>query len=141
MNLATQMKNDTWSRTLVSSQALVTTGFNTFAGAQLAINIFLSAGLMHFFEMLNSLQIMCFQTMMNLDYPANAAFFADTIISILNVDVLSPELITDAYFNFTSDEQLMEILNDPNSTYSDQNILIPSIQEMGFESYNSILNM
>jgi hypothetical protein len=79
--------------------------------------------------------------MMNLDYPANAEFFANTIISILNVDVLSPEYINQALFNFTSDESLMQLLNDPNSTYSYLNILIPTIQEMGFESYNAILNL
>ena len=84
---------------------------NTIAGVQLVLNIFLSAGFAYFLEMLNSLQIMSFQTMMNLSYPANAAFCANTIVSILNVDVLSPDMINNALFNFTSDESLMEILN------------------------------
>jgi hypothetical protein len=57
------------------------------------------------------------------------------------VDVLSPDLITDAFFDFKRDERLMEVLNEPNSNYSEHNILIPAIQEMGFNSFNAIKNL
>ena len=35
----------------------------------------------------------------------------------------------------------MDILNEPNSNYTDKNILIPTIKEMGFNSYNVVLNL
>ena len=79
--------------------------------------------------------------MMNLSYPSNASFFANAIISVLNVDVLSPDILNNWLFNFESDNRLMDILNEPNSNYTDKNILIPTIKEMGFNSYNVVLNL
>ena len=115
---------------------------NSVAASQIVLNFFLSAGLMHFFDMLNALQVMCFMTMINQRFPANAQLFVNTIIGILNVDILNPDFLNDMLFNFDRDQQLMEILKDEkNTTYADLNILIPSLTEMGFETYNVILNL
>ena len=122
------MKDDVASKTLAASEGVITTGMNSVAASQFVMNFFLSAGLMHFFDMLNALQIMCFMTMINQQFPANAQFFVNTIIGVLNVDILSPDYLNDVLFNFERDHKLMEILTDENNvTYADLNILIPSI--------------
>ena len=123
------MKDDVASRTLVASEGVITTGMNSVAASQMILNFFLSAGLMHFFNMLNALQIMCFMTMINQRFPANAQFFVNTIIGILNVDILSPDFLNNLLFKFKRDMNLMAILTDEkNNTFAYLNILIPSIE-------------
>ena len=95
---------------------------------------------MRFMDMMNALQIMCFMTMINQRFPANAQFFVNTLINILNVDILSPDLINNWLFNFKYDHTLVQILNDHRNK-GQHNFIIPPIEEMGFETYNSILNL
>ena len=111
------MKDDVASKTLAGSAEGIRIGMNSVAVLNIVINYFVSASLMHLFDMMNALQIMCFMTMINQRFPANAQVFVQTVISILNVDILSPDLINDRLFNFQYDETLMESLsNDFNST-------------------------
>lgn len=67
------------------------------------MNLMLSASLSYVIGTFNILQIICFQTMMNLHYPGNAQFMANQIITILNVDILDPSLVFDLFFNFESE--------------------------------------
>jgi hypothetical protein len=131
--LKRQLKDDSPSRTLVASEKYVSATINSVAVVHMAINFFVAAGLMHLLSMMNSLQIMSFQTMLNVYFPANASLVSAFIIKILNVDLISPEIVNELLFDFTRDYQLIE-----ESTPS---ILLPSIQEMGFETLNPILNL
>ena len=74
--------------------------------------------------------------MLNVTFPANASFFSSMIITVLNVDLISPEFINEKLFDFTPYYGLMEGFNSSNPS-----ILLPTIQEMGFETFNPILNL
>lgn len=60
--------------------------------------------------------------MMNIEYPANAQFAANQIITILNADMLNPEIIHALIFNFESDENLVKKL-DSSKQYIRYNII------------------
>jgi len=81
--------------------------------------------------------------MLNLSFPANAQFFAFSILRIVNVDILDPDLINPILgLNFERDEEMISVWEQVmsiNPLYS--NYLTPSIQEMGFETFNPILNL
>ena len=79
---------------------------------QAIMNFFISASLVHVIGMFHSLQIMCFQTMMNLQYPANAQVFSAAVINILNVDILDPSLINDLLFDFKANILIMDTIPD-----------------------------
>jgi hypothetical protein len=87
----------------------------------------------------NTLQIVCFQTMMTLEYPANAQLVANKLISILNADVLNPEIITDVMFDFTSEDQLADEVNSNSTLYPYD--IVAQIRDMDFESFNPIKNI
>lgn len=73
------------------------------------MNVFLAASLSQLIGAFHVLQVICFQTMMNLKYPGNAQFYASQIISLLNVDVLEPEEINAFFgFDFSGDYWLMK---------------------------------
>jgi hypothetical protein len=74
--------------------------------------------------------------MVNVSFPANASFLSSLIIEILNVDLISPDFINDKIFDFTPYYDLIEQFNS-----SSPSILLPTIQEMGFETFNPILNL
>jgi len=48
---------------------------------------------------------------MNLPYPTNAQFFVGSIIEILNVDLVEPEIVHDWLFDFSRDDQIADINN------------------------------
>lgn len=78
--------------------------------------------------------------MMNLNYPPNAAFMANQIISILNADILDPSFIFNAVnLNFTGDQDLVNLI-DAKDNYKGYNI-INQIKDMEFETFNPILNV
>ena len=85
---------------LAKNKQVITDSMNTVMATQATMNFFLSASLVHVLGMFHSLQVMCFQTMMNLQYPSNAQLFVTAIISILNVDILNPDWINDYIFEF-----------------------------------------
>lgn len=54
------------------------------------------------------LQVICFQTMMNLKYPGNAQMIASAIIKILNMDLINPEIVYNLFgLDFEADEDIM----------------------------------
>ena len=51
--------------------------------------------------------------MMTLEYPANALFFSNIIIQIVNVDLLDPQWLNGWLFDFSKSDKIMEkIEND-----------------------------
>ena len=78
--------------------------------------------------------------MMNLQYPANAQTFTSAIINILNVDILDPALVQDPLFEFDENEAVMDLINDDPELLKDS-MLIAQIQDLGFETFNPILNI
>jgi len=78
--------------------------------SQLAINTFLAVSLVHILNLVNALQVVCFMSMLNLRFPANAQFFAFSIMQIVNVDILDPDLINPMLgLNFQRDYELINI--------------------------------
>jgi hypothetical protein len=67
---------------------------NVLMFAQFTLNLIVQVGLSYILGTFHILQIVCFQTMVNIEYPANAQFAASTIIDILNADVLQARLPT-----------------------------------------------
>lgn len=112
---------------------------NVLMFAQFTLNLIIQVGLSYILGTFHILQIVCFQTMMNIEYPANAQFASHTIIDILNADVLNPELVYNLLFNFNFDLQLDSLLEN-DERYWSLNI-IPQIKDMGFKTFNPILNL
>ena len=68
-------------------------------------------------------------TMLNLRFPANAQFFAFSIIKIVNVDILDPDLINPLLgLNFQRDYEMISIWEEVMTKNPNQfNFLLPSI--------------
>ena len=61
---------------------------------------------------------------------------ASAIISIINMDLIDPDLIN--YYlglNFDRDEEIVSV------AHTTESILIQQVQDLGFETYNAILNL
>jgi hypothetical protein len=69
----------------------------------LAFSLNQLVGAMHF------VQIMCFWSMMNIQYPANVQAFLNLNMDVLNVDVL--EFTNEVIFDFEYDEELVEVID------------------------------
>lgn len=101
-----QLKNDTTSQMLLNNAETVKDGMNTVLIIQFIMNMVLSTALNMLLGIFNVLQILCFQTMMNLRYPANAQFLVGKIINILNMEILDPHIVYNLLYDFKSDEDL-----------------------------------
>lgn len=75
--------------------------------------------------------------MMNIEYPGNAQFAANTIISILNADMLNPSWFFDILYDFEAYFLMDEEIN-MDSNYNGFRIA-KQIQDMEF-NFNPILN-
>lgn len=73
------------------------------------LNLVMSSSMAILVGALHVLQVISFQTMMNLKYPGNAQFVSTIIISFLNADLLDPQLIFDMFFNFGGEMGLIQI--------------------------------
>ena len=77
---------------------------------------------------------------MNLKYPGNAQFLALQIITILNIDVLDPNLIYDLVgFDFSYEDDLMKQTEEDVS--AKDYAIITQVQDMDFQSFNPIMNI
>ena len=74
--------------------------------------------------MFHPLQIMVFETMLNIQYPANATFLSTTISHIINVDILDPDKLGEILLNYSLSDAVSE---DPNYYQNEDEIeiLIP----------------
>ena len=83
--------------------------------------------------------------MINIKYPANAQLFANTLIYIVNAEILNPEMLSDVVFDFSANLRVVKVINGEVETEQElppeAKYLIPQVQDMGFETYNSILNL
>ena len=96
-----------------TSTDLLAFSFEGAMTSSIILNWLVFLALAHFICMFNSLQIIVFQTMMNLEYPGNAQMLAYAIIQVINIEILSPELIYNLLgLDFEGDEAIMEELDD-----------------------------
>ena len=67
---------------------------------------------------------MVFQSMLKIQYPANAVFLTTAVSKIINLDVLDPDLIGGIFFDYSVNDAISE---DPNYALDENNtkILIP----------------
>ena len=75
--------------------------------------------------MFHPLQVMVFETMLKIQYPANATFLSGTVSKILNLDVLDPDLLGKILFEYSLNKAISE---DPNYSIDEEskdNILVP----------------
>ena len=70
--------------------------------------------------------------LMNINYPANYAYVGEMAASVMRLDVLDPEWTTQSLFDFEYDKKLAEV---------DDRILTSTIQNLGFHTFSSILNL
>lgn len=88
-----QLKNDAASNLLANNMDNIKGSMNTMIVIQMVLNTVMSGSNTALIGTLHVLQIICFQVMMNLKFPGNAAFLANQIISILNADILDPSIV------------------------------------------------
>lgn len=93
----------------------------------------------YFLGMLHVLQVLVFQTMINVTYPANAQIIAYMVAQMLNIDVIDPRFFFTKWFEFNREVELVAFL-DENELYEQMRI-IKNVQECSFETFNPILNM
>lgn len=96
-----------------------------------------SAGLSTFLNMIGALNIVCFQLMLNLDYPANVQLIMGNILKLLQADVIDPVWLDGSVFDYSSDERYVEYAMDQNHPM----FLKKQIYDCGFETYNPVLNL
>jgi hypothetical protein len=71
-NIAKQLKNDTASIVLRENAETIKSSMNSVMIGQVFMNLLVSASLSYVIGAFHVLQIICFMTMMNLNYPGNA---------------------------------------------------------------------
>lgn len=85
---------------------------------------------------LSALQIICFMTMLNLNYPGNAITVANIFLDIFKAEVIDPQLLTDILnldLEFEFEYKKQQSIKD--------NFFISNYDNFGFETYNPILNL
>lgn len=87
--------------------------------------------------MIGALNIVCFQLMLNLDYPANVQLIMGNILKLLQADVIDPVWLDGSVFDYSSDERYVEYAMDQNHPM----FLKKQIYDCGFETYNPVLNL
>jgi hypothetical protein len=87
---------------------MTTTYVNSLSSVQFILNMIVATSMNYFIGMIKALQILSFQTTVNMDYPVNVEVVQYTITNILNVDVLAPT--TNLLFNFDLDLQYSEFI-------------------------------
>lgn len=75
--------------------------------------------------------------MIKLLLPPNVQMFQNVLVRLINVELLDPEWTTSYVFDFDKDIELVETMQDQNT----QTILGNQIINMGFETFNPILNL
>lgn len=75
--------------------------------------------------------------MCNLSYPANVQFVMSILFRMLNAEVIDPDWSTALMYNFDFDINYVEYAIDQNHPM----LLSKSIYDVGFETYNPILNL
>lgn len=110
---------------------------NAVALTQIVLNVFISASLSMFFSLIGTLNIICFQLMIKLDYPGNVQLIMGTILRLLNAELLDPTLLDQVVFDFSTDVLYVEaaIVKVQKMFLSQQ------IYDVGFETYNPVLNL
>jgi hypothetical protein len=58
--------------------------------------------------MISALNIICFQQMLNLNYPANVQLVMGVFLNLLNADAVDPEWLDGVTFSFNTDVQYVE---------------------------------
>jgi hypothetical protein len=69
--------------------------------------------------MFNPLQIMVFESMLKISYPANATFLSSSVSKIINLDVLDPDFIGQTLFDYSLSDAIAE---DPNYEINENNV-------------------
>lgn len=87
--------------------------------------------------MLSALNVVCFQLMLNLDYPANVQMIMGTILNLLNADVIDPDWSTALVYDFAPDTKYVEYAFQVDHKM----FLTKQIYDTGFETYNPVLNL
>ena len=75
--------------------------------------------------------------MININLPANALYYQSTVVSILNVEIITPELTTEKIWDMSRDYEFIDEL----ANTGEQTILNFQIMEIGFDTFNPILNV
>lgn len=107
-----------------------------FEADKTAINFAIALTLSQVMSTFGAIQIICFQTMMNLKQPGNVRLFHQVLATILNAEVIDPDWTTKLLFDFEIDETYAEEMMKARISM----MLQPQIYDMGFDSYNPILN-
>jgi len=75
--------------------------------------------------------------MVSVRQPANAQIWTSTLASILNTELISPEMTTEKAWNTEPDYEYIQQITINNEVSS----LTPQLQETGFETFNPLLNL
>jgi|APSaa5957512535_1039671.scaffolds.fasta_scaffold557627_1 hypothetical protein len=89
------MKNEIATDVLESASYTLDETMNSVLYAQALFEVVVAVSLAHILNMFHPLQIMVFQSMLSLQYPANAIFLTYSVSKIINLDILDPELLSE----------------------------------------------
>lgn len=64
------------------------------------LNFFIQVGLSEFLHAVSTVNIIAFMAMLNLNYPSNVQLIMGTILSLINMDVIEPQLTYSIMFEF-----------------------------------------
>ena len=93
---------------------------------KLVTNFAFSTSMYLLWGFINTLQMILYLPMLEVNFPANVKFMYSILLSVASLDLIPSEYTTQLVFNFSVD------LDKPFS-----NIL----EELGYETHNSILNL
>lgn len=110
---------------------------NAVAITQISLNFLISASMSMFFNMIGTLNVICFQLMLNLNYPGNVQMVMGTILGLLNAEMIDPNLLNHMVFNYDPDVLYVESA----FVFEKTMFLNKQIYDVGFETYNPVLNL
>lgn len=94
------MQKDLATDILVGAADTLDSSSNVVLGSHVVLNFFVTVSLSYILNMFHPLQIMAFESMLAISYPANAIFLATAVSKIINMDVLEPNLFSKYIIGF-----------------------------------------
>ena len=79
--------------------------------SQFTISMIMGYAAFFFIGGMNVLHILTFQSMVNVNLPANVMLFQNTVTSFLTMDLIPPEMTTELIFDCKPDKAYVEYLN------------------------------
>lgn len=132
-NMPKQLLNDVPSEILRIRKETIQNSLDAAAVTTILMNLLFSLGISTFLEMINSLQIISYQQILDLEYPANLEYLTGVIVRVLNAKIIAPD--------WSSSLAIDSSYVETSRAEGHETFLTDSLYTTGFETFSPVSNI